>query len=233
MPSVTLLMASPMNILSWSVEIRGYSPLKRRSRGGRLICLTIFIFTRKFGVYLIIRYLSHFRGDGNQGKMPLLINARWLVACQYQGTESFHVDHYFIATHIDTEDKQVIKHYDEHFEKIKELKPGQKGITSKVKVQPHPGNANYDYYKGYAIAVVMGDMEDQDPKLVHIRQVKGKKNYYWQLQRYRLSQNTFVRMDSIEIDFLTRINNFEDKSFISYMTSWSNQLYISDSGTFI
>ena len=38
------------------------------------------------------------------------------------------------------------------------------------------------------------------------------------------------RLEAIEIDFLTRINNFEQKSVITYMTTWSNQLYISDAG---
>ena len=97
-------------------------------------------------------------------------------------------------------------------------------------------NIFYVYFKiflqGYAITVVLGNDRCSDTKLYHIMKVKGKNNWTWRFLQYRLTENNLIRGESMDIDFLTRINNVNDKSCITYMTSWSNQLYISDAGKF-
>ena len=74
------------------------------------------------------------------------------------------------------------------------------------------------------------------PKLLHIREVKNERGFRWELQVFRAVSGNVNRAPvnqnyrAIELDFLSRINSYEQKSIISYMTSWSNQLYIADAG---
>ena len=80
------------------------------------------------------------------------------------------------------------------------------------------------------MTVTIGDNECSESKLLHIREVKTENGIRWELQVFRVQRGNVKRLEAIEVDFLTRINNFEQKSVITYMTTWSNQLYISDAG---
>ena len=188
----------------------------------RLVLLTLLELTK-------IDFTIVFSGSNDNTRAPLVTCGQWFESCIADHENGY--ENYFIG--VSNEDRPgTIKCFDAAWEKITDLKLSQ---------------------PVYGICVIPGDSFSKAPKLACITKFDVKsqfkyqlrtwdimekgsmKNKVWDFQYFLLSVNSNrgqlhnpKKPSNIVIDFLTRLNQDDDRSRITHMASWSNQLYIVD-----
>ena len=82
-----------------------------------------------------------------------------------------------------------------------------------------------------AIATVLGNVNDKEPRLMHVLRKRNKSSDSYEMQLFKFTDDRLLKAGRvIPLDFLTRLNEEVDNSFINHITTWSNQIYMSDMG---
>jgi len=145
-------------------------------------------------------------GSNDNTRAPLVTCGQWFESCIADHENGY--ENYFIG--VSNEDRPgTIKCFDAAWEKITDLKLSQ---------------------PVYGICVIPGDSFSKAPKLACITKFDVKSQFKYQLRTWDIMEKGSMKNkpSNIVIDFLTRLNQDDDRSRITHMASWSNQLYIVD-----